>query len=243
MAWIESHQSLGQHPKVFRLASQLAAGPAAIIGHLFYLWWWALDYAKDGDLSKFSAYEVASAARWGRVESDSFLAALKECGWIDSDNKLHDWTHYAGRYLLGLERQKRYRDKKVTPKLRNGDVTSDVTVTPTVHNITVQDITEHNSTGQTKKSVRFQRPSPQEVNDYGKLVGYSGVNGEQFCDFYESKGWVVGRSPMKDWKAAVRLWKKRGGVSFGKTGRGIETGEGRVGYVAGGFISTKKPLF
>ena len=31
-------------------------------------------------------------------------------------------------------------------------------------------------------------------------------HGEQFYDFYASKGWVVGKVPMKDWKAAGRRW-------------------------------------
>ena len=32
-----------------------------------------------------------------------------------------------------------------------------------------------------------------------------------FCDHYASVGWVVGkaRTPMKDWKAAVRQWITR----------------------------------
>jgi hypothetical protein len=30
---------------------------------------------------------------------------------------------------------------------------------------------------------------------------------EKFCDHYDSNGWKVGgKSPMKDWKAAVRNW-------------------------------------
>ena len=28
-------------------------------------------------------------------------------------------------------------------------------------------------------------------------------------DYYESKGWLVGRSKMKDWRAAVRNWERR----------------------------------
>jgi hypothetical protein len=29
---------------------------------------------------------------------------------------------------------------------------------------------------------------------------------QKFFDFYQSKGWVVGKAPMKDWKAAARRW-------------------------------------
>jgi hypothetical protein len=68
-----------------------------------------------------------------------------------------------------------------------------------------------------KKPVRvFVKPTPGEVEAYANAIGFK-ISGSQFCDFYGSKGWVVGRSPMKDWKAAVRTWKFRhqGGLGDG----------------------------
>jgi len=56
-------------------------------------------------------------------------------------------------------------------------------------------------------SKRFIKPTPQEVTEYAKSIEYI-LDGEAFCDFYESKGWVVGKSPMKSWPAAVRTWKR-----------------------------------
>ena len=53
----------------------------------------------------------------------------------------------------------------------------------------------------------FKPPSIQEVEDYTSTRP-NPIDSEKFCDFYESKGWVVGKSPMKDWKAAVRNWSK-----------------------------------
>lgn len=49
-------------------------------------------------------------------------------------------------------------------------------------------------------------PTPDEVTAYAESIGFK-LNGEQFCDFYESKGWKIGKSPMVSWKAAVRTWK------------------------------------
>jgi hypothetical protein len=67
---------------------------------------------------------------------------------------------------------------------------------------------EENATAETnKKSLRFQQPTPQEVFEYAKSIGFY-LDGSKFCDYYASKGWVVGKSPMKDWKAAVRTWKQ-----------------------------------
>jgi len=34
------------------------------------------------------------------------------------------------------------------------------------------------------------------------------VDAEKFFDFYESKGWKVGKERMKDWEASVRTWEK-----------------------------------
>lgn len=55
---------------------------------------------------------------------------------------------------------------------------------------------------------RFIPPTVQEVADYCKERGNT-VNADRFVDFYESKGWKIGKEPMKDWKAAVRTWEQR----------------------------------
>lgn len=59
-----------------------------------------------------------------------------------------------------------------------------------------------------KSAKRFSPPTIEEVRSYCKERNNS-VDAEQFIDFYASKGWKVGNTPMKDWKAAVRTWEKR----------------------------------
>ena len=34
------------------------------------------------------------------------------------------------------------------------------------------------------------------------------VDPQRFVDYYTSKGWMVGKTKMKDWRAAVRTWEK-----------------------------------
>lgn len=58
-----------------------------------------------------------------------------------------------------------------------------------------------------KKSVRFVKPTRDEVAQYCKERA-NNVNPEKWYDYYESQGWKVGKNPMKDWKAAVRTWEK-----------------------------------
>ena len=55
---------------------------------------------------------------------------------------------------------------------------------------------------------KFTIPTPEEVQAYCE-DRKNGILGQQFCDFYSSKGWRVGSQPMKDWKAAVRTWEMR----------------------------------
>ena len=54
---------------------------------------------------------------------------------------------------------------------------------------------------------RFVKPTVEEINTYCRENNKS-VDAERFWNFYESKGWKVGKSPMKDWRAAVRNWCK-----------------------------------
>ena len=57
------------------------------------------------------------------------------------------------------------------------------------------------------KPKTFTPPTPEEVNAYCQERN-NGIDGNEFVDFYQSKGWLVGKSKMKDWKAAVRTWEK-----------------------------------
>lgn len=57
------------------------------------------------------------------------------------------------------------------------------------------------------KPKKFQKPTIEQIKAYCLEAGKN-IDAEAFFDFYEAKGWVVGRAPMKDWKAAVRNWAK-----------------------------------
>lgn len=54
---------------------------------------------------------------------------------------------------------------------------------------------------------RFTPPTYEQVKLYCLERG-NGVDARRFVDFYASKGWMVGKTKMKDWKAAVRTWEK-----------------------------------
>ena len=58
------------------------------------------------------------------------------------------------------------------------------------------------------RSARFTPPSAEEVGAYCR-ERKNGIAGRAFTDFYEAKGWRIGREPMRDWRAAVRTWEAR----------------------------------
>ena len=71
---------------------------------------------------------------------------------------------------------------------------------------------------------RFRAPSPAEVAEYAQSYAESkdidlsstDFDPERFVDFYAQKGWMVGRSRMKDWKASVRNWVRTSRPREGK---------------------------
>ena len=53
------------------------------------------------------------------------------------------------------------------------------------------------------RAARFTPPTLAEVQAYVS-ERQSPVDPQGFLDFYAAKGWMVGKTPMKDWKAACR---------------------------------------
>lgn len=58
-----------------------------------------------------------------------------------------------------------------------------------------------------EKARRFIPPSVEEVEQYC-IERNNNIDAQSFIDFYESKGWMIGKNKMKDWKAAVRTWER-----------------------------------
>ena len=54
----------------------------------------------------------------------------------------------------------------------------------------------------------FNKPKLIEVENYC-ILRKNNVDAEAFISFYESKGWMIGKNKMKDWKQAVITWEKR----------------------------------
>ena len=153
------------------------------------------------------------------MEIDSFTAKDREC-YISNEYIAEllgvsvSWASKCLSHLLelGLVRvvkfdgRKRYVESTIQFKADlNESSMQDGTKVPYTNN---NEYINNNNSLYKKGSSRFQKPTIEEIRQYCLEEGYN-VDAEQFFNFYESKGWVVGKSPMKDWKAAIRTWEKR----------------------------------
>ena len=69
--------------------------------------------------------------------------------------------------------------------------------------------------GKSPAPPKFIIPSIEEIEAYCRERG-NDVDAERFWNFYNSKGWYVGKNKMKSWKSAVITWEKRNGHDSGE---------------------------
>lgn len=91
----------------------------------------------------------------------------------------------------------------------------------------------------TKRQSAAKPESLEEVTSYMIEQGATSRDAEAFYDYYSSNGWVIGkaRTPMKDWKAAVRTWLRN---NYGATGSTLPRQANT--YDANGNIVAMKPV-
>jgi hypothetical protein len=112
MAWLESHGNLARHPKTRRLMQRLGWTLPSTIGNLHLLWYWALDFAPTGDLSRFEPEQLTCDLDLGDATPEEFIQALIDCGFLDEigsgsvescpagrSRRLHDWPDYTAKSL------------------------------------------------------------------------------------------------------------------------------------------------
>ena len=128
------------------------------------------------------------------------------------------------------DRQRRFRERKKQQALpsNNESVTKcNASVTPNVTESVIEnnqsksielekekdteiEIDTEIKESKAKKTTKvFTPPTIEEVQEYCN-ERMNGIDAEQFVDYYQTRGWVVGKVKMKDWKAAVRTWERNG---------------------------------
>lgn len=80
-------------------------------------------------------------------------------------------------------------------------------------------LTEHKS-AKTKKEP-FVPPLAEEVRAFAEAEKLC-VDPETFVDFYDSRGWKMGSTPIRNWQATVRLWHRRASTCNNEEGMAVK---------------------
>ena len=213
MAWIELHESLPRHPNLLRLANRLRVHPAQAAGHLTFLWLWTLAYAPSGDVSVFGPAELSAAACFPG-DAELFAQALRDCGWLDDDGRIHDWLDYAGRLveerIQAKERMRTYRERQRATREQNKNGAE--SVTPNVP-VTVGERSELPYPTQPNQDALLTHRARETFPALAEVLAEAGLRGvppevaEAFWNHFESSGWVDRHgNPIQSWRPKLRKW-------------------------------------
>ena len=216
MVWIPSHQELRMHPKTIKAARLCGISIPQMIGHLHLLWWWAIDHAADGDLSRFDADDIALGAMW-EGDADVFISALQKCGpggtcgFLSDEKKLNDWEEYGGKYTARVESarnaaQARWDAAAMRPQSegnagRNAEKS--------------REEKKEQEPASRKRADRAQRlpegwtPEPEDalIKKLGVRPAYVQQEFERFVDYWVAQPGARGRKVS--WQATWRNWLRR----------------------------------
>jgi hypothetical protein len=101
MAWIESHQQTRDHPKVLDLKESMGWNIDETIGKLQRFWWWCLDHALDGDLSRMRPKWIGRALDLDEEEAEEFVKSMIQAQLLDTVPylRVHNWWAHVGLFL------------------------------------------------------------------------------------------------------------------------------------------------
>ena len=119
-----------------------------------------------------------------------------------------EWEVLTAKEMTGSEcesarRVRKLRQKEQLALQSNGDVTS----CNTEIDIEIEKSKSKNKS-KNNGTTRFVKPTIEELSAYALEIDYN-LDPQAFMDYYDGNGWMVGKNHMKDWKAAVRTWKRR----------------------------------
>lgn len=216
--WIKIEKSTPTKPEIILMASRLGITLEQVFGHCFRFWSWCDDHLENG-----CAPSVTTVALDSLIGCAGFCESLIEVGWLQVKNGQIVIPNYdrhlsenAKKRALSRQRMQKSRVAQTLRSERNKSATRE------------EKRREENVSSETTSLQRhrggFVKPTVEDVRAYCQERA-SPVDAQQFFDFYESKGWMVGKNKMRDWKACVRTWEKeRNGVA---NSRGPVVGAGQ----------------
>lgn len=142
-----------------------------------------------GEDAGVSADKVNSSENEGVSAFDKIMQEIGEENGSESLQKLRERTKENEQEKENFPPHPLYKEKEIDKENKKENT---ILISPVVNTETARAI--------------FLPPTISEVKEYCEKRK-NGINSEQFVNFYQSKGWMIGKNKMKDWKAAVRTWE------------------------------------
>ena len=149
-----------------------------------------------------SIRQLCDKWNWSNTKVTKFLKLLQE-------DKMITYFSDAKKTVITIENYTLYQhinDAETTQKRRRNDAET------TQKHTNKNDKNDKNNNiergGLSPSTTSFKKPTLEEVRAYC-LERKNNVDPQKWYDFYEAKGWMIGKNKMKDWKAAVRTWEQR----------------------------------
>lgn len=142
-----------------------------------------------GEDAGISADKVNSGENEGVSAFDKLMQEIGEDNGSESLQKLRERTKENEQEKENFPPYPLYKEKEIDKENKKENT---IIIPPVVNTKTARAI--------------FLPPTISEVKEYCEKRK-NGISPEQFVNFYQSKGWMIGKNKMKDWKAAVRTWE------------------------------------
>lgn len=231
--WIKLKKDFFDDPKILKIRS-VAGGDTYTCIYLKLL----LKSLDDDGVIFFDGIEptieaeIALKIREQEINVKAAMAIFESLGLLqkgeDDDVRLPEAVSLSGGECDSAKRVREFRAKQKEAKALhcNSAVTSgnkNVTLEKEIELEKELETEEANAsthvrTREEPSPKRFKKPTLKELETYKQEANLNLVDCSAFYDFYESKGWAVGKAPMKDWRASMRNWQRSEAERIAKRG-------------------------
>lgn len=206
--WIKWTKGLERKREVLMIAAALGRTPEEVAGRLMRLWDWCDDNITEEQIdSDGHAFVTLGSDQVHLIDAlagvTGFADAMTAAGWIIQRNGSLTFPNFSRHNGKTAKSRALSTKRKQAERSRFGHADDGTKVRPEKRREELK-----KETRQRKKA--FQRPTVEEVEVYC-LERKNGIDPRAFVDHYEANGWKCGKNktPMSDWKAAVRTWEAK----------------------------------
>lgn len=177
----------------------------------YAIYWMVLEKLAESSEGRLRLDDIDVIAYELQMDSEWITDVIRSYGLFELDNSFF-WSN---RLLADMnERNEKSQKAVLANKIRWDNVRKEANKNPNGVQPDIQ-MESKERRGEERKEKRnikekFKIPEVKEIQEYLEEIKCSSISAQDFSDYYQAQGWVLanGRS-MKDWKAAVRTWRKR----------------------------------